>query len=54
MIFLDEEKKKFSYFCFKHRLWVHVKTASNEAVQTSTHYLCFRAKIRNPVFAMYM
>ena len=31
----------FSYFCSKHRLWVHVIT--------STHNLCFRAKIRNNV-----
>ena len=31
----------FSYFCSKHRLWVHVRTAS-----TSTHNLCFGAKIR--------
>ena len=31
----------FSYFCSKHRLWVH-----GEAVLTSTHNLCFEAKIR--------
>ena len=31
----------FSYFCSKHRLWVHVLT--------STHNLCFRAKIRKIV-----
>ena len=30
----------FSYFCSKHRLWVHV----------STHNLCFRAKIRKNVY----
>ena len=29
----------FSYFCCKHRLWVHVRTAS-------AHNLCFEAKIR--------
>ena len=29
-----------------HRLWVHVRTASKEAVLTSTHNLCFGAKIR--------
>ena len=37
-IFLE----KNSYFCSKHRLWVHVA----EAVLTSTHNLCFGAKIR--------
>ena len=31
----------FSYFCSKHRLWVHA-----EAVLTSTHNLCYGAKIR--------
>ena len=31
----------FSYFCSKHRLWVHVEVAL-----TSTHSLCFGAKIR--------
>ena len=31
----------FSYFCSKHRLWVHVRTTL-----ASTHNLCFRAKIR--------
>ena len=39
----------FSYFCSKHGLWVHIRTASNrliEAVLTSTHNLCFGAKIR--------
>ena len=42
----------FSYFCSKHRSWVHVRTANNglclraEAVLLSTHDLCFRAKIR--------
>ena len=41
----------FSYFCSKHRLWVHVRTDS-----LSTHNLCLtclRAKIRktcNPIF----
>ena len=33
----------FSYFCSKHRLWVHVRT---EAVLTCTHNVCFRSKIR--------
>ena len=34
-----------SYFCSKHRLWVHVRTALvSVAVLTSTHNLCFRAK----------
>ena len=38
----------FSYNCSKHRLWVHVRTASlAEAVLTSTHNLCFRTKIKN-------
>ena len=32
----------FLSFCSKHRLWVHVRTA----VLTTTHNLCFRAKIR--------
>ena len=36
----------FSYFCSKHRLWVHIRTASFEAVLMSTHNVCFRAKIR--------
>ena len=35
----------FSYFCSKHRLWVH-----SEAVLISTHNLCFRAKIRENVY----
>ena len=34
----------FLIFALKHRLWVHVRTT--EAVLTSTHNLCFRAKIR--------
>ena len=34
----------FLIFCTKHRLWVHVRTAS--AVLTSTHNLYFEAKIR--------
>ena len=34
----------FSYFCSKHRLWVHVRTAS-PTVLTSTLNLCFGAKI---------
>ena len=29
----------FSYTCSKHRLWVHVITAS--MISTSTHNLCF-------------
>ena len=29
----------FSYFSLKHRLWVHVRTASNEIVLTSTYNL---------------
>ena len=33
----------FSYFCPKHRSWVHVRTAS---LLTSTHDLCFRATMR--------
>ena len=47
----------FSYFCSKQRLWVHVRSLS-EAVLTSTHNLCFRAKIRkmntpvNPSFTI--
>ena len=32
----------FLYFCSKHRLWVHVRTASCR----STHNLCFGEKIR--------
>ena len=38
----------FSYFCSKHRLWVHVLEPHRrgEAVLTSTHNLCFGAKIR--------
>ena len=36
----------FSYFCSKHRSWVHVRTAS----LTSTYDLCFRAKIRKNVY----
>ena len=35
----------FSYFCAKHRLWVH-----SEAVLISTHNLCSRAKIRENVY----
>ena len=35
----------FSYFCSKHRLWVHVITPSSEAILASSHNLCFRAKI---------
>ena len=31
----------FLIYCSKHRLWVHVRTAS-----PSTHNLCFGAKIR--------
>ena len=34
----------FFYFCSKHRVWVHVRLG--EAVLTSTHILCFGAKIR--------
>ena len=34
----------FSYFCSKHRLWVHFRTASL-AVLTSTHNLCLGSKI---------
>ena len=30
----------FSYFCSKHRLWVHVRSLI-EAVLMSTHNLCF-------------
>ena len=30
----------FSYFCSKHRLWVHVRTARR------THNLCFESKIK--------
>ena len=42
----DEKMWHFSYFCLKHRLWIHVRTASlAEAVLTSTHNLCFRVKI---------
>ena len=36
----------FFYFCSKYRLWVHVRTASI----TSTHNLCFRAKLRKKVY----
>ena len=36
----------FLIFAPKHRLWVLVRTASAEAVLTSTHNLCFGAKIR--------
>ena len=38
----------FFLFLLKHRLWVHVRTAS--AVLTSTHNLCFGAKIRKKVY----
>ena len=41
--FLSKTIDIFSYFCSKHRLWVHVRT---EAVLTIIHNLCFRAKIR--------
>ena len=34
----------FPIFALKHRLWVHVRTASNEAVLTSTHNLCLEQK----------
>ena len=37
-------------FCSKHRSWVHVRTASVEAVLTSTHDLCFRAKIKKKMY----
>ena len=44
----------FSYFCSKHRLWVHVSTHNlcfgakirKINIPTSTHNLCFGAKIR--------
>ena len=35
------------YFCSKHILCVHVRS---EAVLTSTHNLCFRAKLRNNAY----
>ena len=42
----------FLIFCSKHRLWVHVRTAPMRpvAVRTSTHDLCFRAKIRKKMY----
>ena len=40
----------FSCFYSKHWLWVHVRTAFSEAVLTSTHDLCFGAKIRKNVY----
>ena len=40
----------FLIFAQKHRLWVHVRTASlSEAVLTSTHSLCFGATIRKKI-----
>ena len=44
--FSEEKMCYFSYFCSKHRSWIHVRTASltTEAVLTSTHNLRFRAK----------
>ena len=38
----------FDYFYIfaQNILWVHVRTASIEAVLTSTHSICLRAKIR--------
>ena len=44
-----QKKKKedfFSYFCSKYRLLVH------EAVLTSTHNLCFRAKVKKNVYPL--
>ena len=38
----------FSYFYSKYRLWVHA-----EVVLTSTHNLCFRAKIRRKCIPLY-
>ena len=38
--FSGEKLLCFSYFCLKHRLWVHFRT----------HNLCFRAKIRKNVY----
>ena len=37
-----------SYICLEYRLWVLVRTASS--IQTCTHNLCFRAKVRKNVY----
>ena len=47
----NEKIVLFFLFLLKHRFWVLVRTASvqnrlTEAVLTSTHTLCFEAKIR--------
>ena len=54
----------FLIFALNYRVWVHVRTASNtecgytlephEAVLTSTHNLCFRAKIRKLCIPQYL
>ena len=57
--FSDKNSDIFSYFCWKHNLWVLVRTAStkrlneyrlDEAVLTSTHNLCFWAEIRKIMY----
>ena len=35
---------EYIIFALKHGLWVHVRTASHEAVLTCTHNLCFEQK----------
>ena len=35
----------FSYFCSKHRSWVHI-----QVVLTNAHNLCFREKIRKNMY----
>ena len=37
----------FLIFALKHILWVLVRTASNEAVLTCTHNICFEQKNEN-------
>ena len=44
--FQTKKMWSFSHFCSKHRSWVHVRTASLRRFLTSTHDVCFRAKIR--------
>ena len=48
--FSDKKFRYFSYFCSKHRLWVPVRTASKEAVPTSTHNLCLSRNKKNNVY----
>ena len=42
---LQDHWSSGSYFCSKHRLWVHCKNHLSEVVLKSTHNLCFGAII---------